>query len=48
MVQNSGTYIGKTTINGQNYYVNYTPMTDFNGQVVGAYFAGYSTAEADA
>ena len=48
MVQNSGTYIGKTAINGQNYYVNYTPMTDFNGQVVGAYFAGYSTAEADA
>lgn len=48
MVQNSGTYIGKTAINGQNYYVNYTPMTDFNGQVVGAYFAGYSTAVADA
>ena len=48
MVQNNGTYIGKTAINGQNYYVNYTPMTDFNGQVVGAYFAGYSTAVADA
>lgn len=27
MVQNNGTYIGKTAINGQNYYVNYTPMT---------------------
>lgn len=40
MVQNSGTYIGKTAINGQNYYVNYTPMTDFNGQVVGRVLRG--------
>lgn len=47
-LQNGSTYIGKTTINGINYYVNYTPMVDYNGQVVGAYFAGYSTAKADA
>lgn len=46
-IQNGATYIGQTTINGQKYYANYTPMTDYTGQVVGAYFAGYSTTEAD-
>ena len=46
-VQGGETYIGKTTINGQSYYVNYTPMNDIDGKTVGAYFSGYSTAEAD-
>ena len=40
-------YIGKANINGLNYYVNYTPMRDINGSIVGAYFAGYSTENAD-
>lgn len=46
-VQGNNTYIGKTAIGGTNYYVNYTPMVDYSGEVVGAYFAGYSTAKAD-
>lgn len=46
-VQGNNTYIGKTVIGGTNYYVNYTPMVDHSGEVVGAYFAGYSTAKAD-
>lgn len=46
-VQGNNIYIGKTVIGGTNYYVNYTPMADYSGEVVGAYFAGYTTAEAD-
>lgn len=46
-VQGNNIYIGKTVIGGTNYYVNYTPMVDHSGEVVGAYFAGYSTAKAD-
>lgn len=46
-VQGNNTYIGKTVIGGTNYYVNYTPMVDYSGEVVGAYFAGYITAKAD-
>ena len=46
-VQGNNTYIGKTVIGGTNYYVNYTPMVDYSGEVVGAYFAGYTTAKAD-
>lgn len=46
-VQSGNTYVGKTTINGKNYYVNYTPMRDIDENVIGAYFAGYTTEEAD-
>lgn len=46
-VQSGEVYIGQAVINGVNYYVNYTPLKDVNGDTVGAYFAGYSTAEAD-
>ena len=46
-IQNGDTYIGKATINGLNYYVNYTPILDVSGNVIGAYVAGYSTAESD-
>ena len=46
-VQGNNTYIGKTVIGGMNYYVNYTPMVDYSGEVVGAYFAGFTTAKAD-
>lgn len=46
-VQGNNTYIGKTVIGGTNYYVNHTPMVDYSGEVVGAYFAGYITAKAD-
>ena len=40
-------YRGTADILGQNHYVDYAPMTDINGNVVGAYFAGFSSAESD-
>ena len=40
-------YMGVADILGQKHYVNYQPMTDVNGKIVGAYFAGISAAEAD-
>ena len=40
-------YIGQAVINGVNYYVRYAPLSDVNGDTVGAYFAGYSTEESD-
>lgn len=46
-VQAGEVYIGQAEINGQNYYVNYTPMTDADGKIIGAFFAGYSTAAVD-
>ncbi len=41
-------YSGQADILGQNHYVDYIPMTDVNGNIVGAYFAGFSSAESDA
>lgn len=46
-VKSGNSYVGKAVISGRNYYVKYIPMSDFTGEVVGAYFAGYSTAKAD-
>ncbi len=46
-LQNGEVYIGKTNINGINYYVNYTPLNDVDGNVAGAYFSGYSTESTD-
>ncbi len=40
-------YQGQADILGQNHYVDYIPMKDVNGKVVGAYFAGFSSAESD-
>ena len=39
-VQAGHTYSGKAYINGVSYYVSYEPMTDINGNIIGAYFAG--------
>lgn len=41
------TYEGTAVILEQNYYVNYEPMKDIDGNVVGAYFSGYSSEESD-
>ncbi|MCH5204248.1 MAG: cache domain-containing protein [Oscillospiraceae bacterium] len=40
-------YEGEANILGQNYYVAYEPMPDINGNIIGAYFAGTSSAESD-
>lgn len=41
-------YTGTADILGQKHYVCYEPLLDKNGQTVGAYFAGASSAESDA
>ncbi len=46
-LQSGEAYIGQAAINGQNYYTNYTPLCDPDGNIAGAYFAGYTTAETD-
>lgn len=40
-------YEGPATINDKKYQTGYVPMKDVNGEVVGAYFAGYSSEEID-
>ncbi len=40
-------YVGQANLFGQNYFVSYQPMTDYQGNVVGAYFAGVSSSESD-
>lgn len=46
-MKNGQTYLGQTDILGTKYFVNYTPMRDYNGEVIGAFFSGYSTAQTD-
>ncbi len=48
VIDSGNEYKGQADILGQNHYVNYIPMYDINGKVVGAYFAGFSSAESDA
>lgn len=40
-------YQGTANILGQKHYVCYEPFKDINGNIVGAFFAGYSSAESD-
>ena len=47
VIVNGQPYIGTAQILGQKYYVNYEPMKDIDGNTVGAYFAGLSSAESD-
>ena len=41
-VKNGKVYQDRTNINGKQYFVHYEPMKDTSGQIIGAYFAGYS------
>ena len=41
-------YSGEAVLFGQNHYVAYEPMPDVNGNIIGAYFSGTSSAETDA
>ena len=40
-------YQGTADILGQNHFVDYEPMLDISGNIIGAYFAGFSSAEDD-
>ncbi len=49
VVINGGqTFEDTIDIVGQKHYVFYRPMFDINNKIVGAYFSGFSAAEADA
>lgn len=48
VLTNGESYHGEAKILGQNYYVAYEPMPDINGKIIGAYFAGTSSAATDA
>lgn len=48
VVENGQEYSGQAMLFGQNHFVNYQPMMDYDGNVVGAYFSGISSAESDA
>ncbi|MBQ9383325.1 MAG: methyl-accepting chemotaxis protein [Ruminiclostridium sp.] len=41
-------FSGEATINGKPYFVYYSPMTDYQNNVVGAFFAGYDAQESNA
>ena len=41
-IKNDKIFQDRTKINGDQYFVHYEPMKDMNGQIIGAYFAGYS------
>ncbi len=41
------TYHGDTTIGGKHFYVTYSPLYDYTGSVVGAYFSGSDATDAD-
>ena len=40
-------FSGTATINNKPYYVYYSPMTDYQNNVVGAYFAGFDATDAN-
>ena len=48
VIDNGEPYNGTAKILGQKHYVHYQPMKDINDNIVGAYFSGVSSAEADA
>ncbi len=47
VIENGNTYCGTAAILGNNHFVDYEPMYDIYGNIVGAYFAGYPSAEED-
>lgn len=42
-----GDYVGTADILGQKHYVSYSPIYGVEGEIVGAYFAGFSSRESD-
>ena len=47
VVKEGNAYAGQAILFGQNHFVNYQPMRDVDGNIVGAYFSGISSAETD-
>lgn len=47
VIEKGETYCGTADILGNNHFVDYEPMYDLNGEIVGAYFAGFPSAADD-
>ncbi len=47
VIDGKSIYQGKATIIGKPYFVSYAPMTDVNGNVCGAFFAGSDATSAN-
>ena len=47
VIDSKGSYEGSAAIGGVNYYVAYEPLCDNTGAIVGAYFAGSESTDAD-
>ncbi len=47
VIENGQVYCGTADILGNNHFVDYEPMYDLSGNIVGAFFAGYPSAEDD-
>lgn len=47
VINDGKVYQGTADILGQKHFVDYEPMYDMDGNIVGAYFAGFSSAESD-
>lgn len=44
-IQAGNVFKDRININGTQYFVHYDPMKDADGNIIGAYFAGYSAAD---
>ncbi|MBP3855809.1 MAG: methyl-accepting chemotaxis protein [Ruminiclostridium sp.] len=47
VLQKNGKYEGQHDVVDRHYYVSYQTMTDYDGKIVGAYWAGADAREAD-
>ncbi len=47
VIEKGQVYCGTADILGNNHFVDYEPMYDLSGNIVGAFFAGYPSAEDD-
>ena len=47
VLQKEGTYLGQHDVVDRHYYVSYQTMKDFDGNIIGAYWAGADARDAD-
>ncbi len=47
VIEKGQVYCGTADILGNNHFVDYEPMYDLNGEIVGAFFAGFPSADND-
>ncbi len=47
VLQKEGTYLGQHDVVDRHYYVSYQTMKDYDGKIIGAYWAGADARDAD-